>query len=274
VGERGSEAERASVAAAAVGTPAGAVLAGRIAVVTGASTGIGRAIALACSAAGADVALSYRSSEREARTVAEEIEARGRRAGVFQLDLADAAGLHAFAETVWRDFGRVDIWVNNAGADILTGRAAARSDVEKLDLLLSVDLRGTVLASWEAARRMRQQPAGGVILNMSWDHVLVGMPGRNPEMFSAVKGGILSFSKSLARSVAPNVRVNILAPGWIETEFGSELERERYLQVARSTPLQRWGTPEDVARAAVFLASPNASFLTGQMLLVGGGVVM
>jgi 3-oxoacyl-[acyl-carrier protein] reductase len=93
-------------------------------------------------------------------------------------------------------------------------------------------------------------------------------------MFAAVKGGILSFSKSLARSVAPNVRVNILAPGWIETEFGSELERERYLQVARSTPLQRWGTPEDVARAAVFLASPNASFLTGQMLLVGGGVVM
>jgi 3-oxoacyl-[acyl-carrier protein] reductase len=253
---------------------AGQVLAGSIAVVTGASTGIGRAIALACAEAGADVVITYRSSEREAREVGAEIESQGRRTGVFQLDLANAMQIGALADAVWREFGRVDVWVNNAGADILTGRAATLPDLDKLDMLLSVDLRGTILASWEAARRMRQQPGGGVILNMSWDHVLVGMPGRNPEMFSAAKGGILSFSKSLARSVAPNVRVNILAPGWIETEFGSELDRERYLQVARGTPLQRWGTPEDIARAAVFLASPNASFLTGQMLLVGGGVVM
>jgi len=89
-----------------------------------------------------------------------------------------------------------------------------------------------------------------------------------------VKGGILSFSKSLARSVAPEVRVNILAPGWIETAFGANLEDERHRAVAESTPLKRWGVPDDVAGAAVFLASPAASFMTGQMLMVGGGIVM
>jgi 3-oxoacyl-[acyl-carrier protein] reductase len=169
----------------------------------------------------------------------------------------------------------VDVWVNNAGADILTGAAMQLSPLEKLDQLLAVDLRGTILASWEAARLMREQPAGGVILNMSWDHVITGMEGRNPQIFSAVKGGILSFSKSLARSVAPKVRVNILAPGWIETEFAATtMDPEFYRRVAASTPLGRWGTPEDVARAAVFLSSSDAAFMTGQMLMIGGGIVM
>jgi 3-oxoacyl-[acyl-carrier protein] reductase len=260
----------------------GAVLAGSVVVVTGASTGIGRAIALAAGAAGANVALTYRSEERAAHEVASEIERGGRRARVFQLDLADPASITTLANDVRRDMGRVDVWINNAGADILTGGDAALSDLEKLDRLLTVDLRGTVLASWEAVRLMRAQSAGegrragrgGVILNMSWDHVLTGMAGRNPEMFSAAKGGILSFSKSLARSVAPTIRVNILAPGWIETEFGAGLDAEQYQRVAASTPLGRWGTPEDVARAAIFLASHDAAFLTGQMLLVGGGIVM
>ena len=249
-------------------------LSGSTALVTGASTGIGRAIALAMADAGADVAITYRSSEAEARDVACEIERRGRRTAVFQLDLADAAAIPALAADVWRALGRVDVWVNNAGADILTGSGAEAPKLEKLDRLLTVDLRGTILASWEAARLMREQPQGGVILNMSWDHVVFGMEGRNPEMFSAVKGGILSFSKSLARSVAPKVRVNILAPGWIETEFGAGLDRETYRRVAESTPLRRWGTPDDVARAAVFLASSDAAFLTGQTIFVNGGVVM
>jgi 3-oxoacyl-[acyl-carrier protein] reductase len=93
-------------------------------------------------------------------------------------------------------------------------------------------------------------------------------------MYSAVKGGILSFSKSLARSVAPKVRVNILAPGWIETAFGAGADAAFHRSVAESTPLGRWGTPDDVARAAVFLASPDAAFLTGQTVAVNGGVVM
>ena len=110
-----------------------------------------------------------------------------------------------------------------------------------------------MLASWEAATILGAQPDGGVIINMSWDHVLTGMEGRNPQMYSAVKGGILSFSKSLARSVAPKVRVNILAPGWIETAFGENLDEERHRAVAGATPLGRWGVPDDVAGAAVFL---------------------
>jgi 3-oxoacyl-[acyl-carrier protein] reductase len=148
------------------------------------------------------------------------------------------------------------------------------SDVQKMDLLMSVDLRGTILASWQAAAILAKQPDGGVIINMSWDHVLTGMPGTNPQLFAAVKGGVLAFSKSLARSVAPRVRVNVLAPGWIETSFASDLKSERRDAVADSTPLARWGTPDDVAGAAVFLASPAAAFMTGQVLLVGGGVVM
>lgn len=256
-------------------SPDGAgALAGSVAVVTGASTGIGRAIALAMAREGADVALTYRSEQATARVVADEIRALSRRAEVFRMELADAASIEALGRDARDAFGRVDIWVNNAGADILTGAAAQLSDLEKLDRLLMEDLRGTVLASWEAARLMRAQPAGGVILNVSWDHVVTGMAGRNPQMFSAAKGGILSFSKSLARSVAPTVRVNILAPGWIETEFGSGLNERFYRQVAESTPLGRWGTPDDVARAAVFLASRDAAFLTGQVLFVGGGIVM
>ncbi|HEY0777978.1 MAG TPA: SDR family oxidoreductase, partial [Gemmatirosa sp.] len=147
-------------------------------------------------------------------------------------------------------------------------------DRDKLDLLFAVDLRGTMLASWRAAALMAAQPHGGVIINMSWDHVLTGMAGRTQELFAAVKGGVLSFSKSLARSVAPDVRVHVLAPGWIETAFGVAADEAWRRSVADSTPLKRWGTPDDVAAAAVFLASPGAAFLTGQTMLVGGGVVM
>jgi 3-oxoacyl-[acyl-carrier protein] reductase len=121
---------------------------------------------------------------------------------------------------------------------------------------------------------MREQPAGGAILNMSWDHVTAGMAGENPELFSAVKGGVLSFSKSLARSLAPRVRVNVLAPGWIETAFASGAERDFRREVAESTPMKRWGRPEDVAAAALWLASPEAAFVTGQAVNINGGVVM
>ena len=242
--------------------------------VTGASSGIGRAIALAAAGAGADVALTYRTNEAGAREVAGEIQRLGRRAAVLPLDLADAAQVAGVGPAALLALGRLDAWVNNAGADILTGAAASLSQTEKLDHLLAVDLRGTVLASWHAAELLAAQPHGGVIVNVSWDHVLSGMQGVNPQMYSAVKGGILSFSKSLARSVAPRVRVNVVAPGWIETAFGEGLDEKTYAAVAAATPLQRWGTPDDVAGSVIFLASPAAKFLTGQMILVGGGVVM
>jgi 3-oxoacyl-[acyl-carrier protein] reductase len=121
---------------------------------------------------------------------------------------------------------------------------------------------------------LRAQEAGGVIINMSWDHVLTGMQGRNPELFAAAKGGVLAFSKSLARSLAPQVRVNVIAPGWIETSFGAGVDESTRRAVAESTPLKRWGMPDDVAGAAVFLASPAAAFLTGETILVSGGAVM
>jgi 3-oxoacyl-[acyl-carrier protein] reductase len=242
--------------------------------VTGASSGIGRGIALAAARAGADVALTYRVSEAGAREVAGEIERLGRRAVVLPLDLADATQVAAVGPAALSALGRLDAWVNNAGADILTGATASLSQTEKLDLLLAVDLRGTVLASWHAAELLAARPTGGVIVNVSWDHVLTGMQGLNPQMYSAVKGGILSFSKSLARSVAPHVRVNVVAPGWIETAFGEGLDQKTYAAVAALTPLRRWGTPDDVAGSVIFLASPAAKFLTGQTILVGGGVVM
>jgi 3-oxoacyl-[acyl-carrier protein] reductase len=249
-------------------------LAGRAVLVTGASSGIGRAIAVAAAHAGADVAVTYLSNEHGARDVAREIEAVGRRAAVFRTDIADASSVRALGPAARDALGRLDVWVNNAGADILTGAAALLGPVEKLDLLLAVDLRGTVLASWAAADMLGAQDEGGVIINMSWDHVFTGMAGRNPELFAAAKGAVLAFSKSLARTVAPRVRVNVIAPGWIDTSFAATLPESRRREIAESAPLGRWGTPDDVAGAAVFLASPAAAFLTGQTILVGGGVVM
>lgn len=255
-------------------TDPAAPLAGRAMLVTGASSGIGRAIALAAARAGADVGITYQSNERGAREVERDIVATGRRAVVLRLDLRDRDTINELGPAARDALGRIDAWVNNAGADILTGPGALLSDVQKLDLLLNVDLRGTVLASWRAAKLLAAQADGGVIINMSWDRVLTGMEGRNPEMFAAVKGGVLAFSKSLARSVAPSVRVNVIAPGWIETAFATDLGEDRHRRVAESTPLKRWGTPDDVAGAAVFLASPAAGFMTGQTLFVGGGAVM
>ena len=165
----------------------------------------------------------------------------------------------------------VDVWVNNAGADVLTGDAARWPAERKLDALLDVDLKSTIRCSRLVAARMRP---GGCILNIGWDHATIdGMAGDDPELFAAVKAGVLGFSRSFARSVAPAVRVNVLCPGWIETAFGAGADRAFYNEVAASTPLGRWGRPEDVAGAAVWLASPAAAFVTGQAVNVNGGTV-
>src|SRR5881398_1477311 len=276
-------------------------LAGKVVVITGGSSGIGRAIALACADAGADVALTYRANRRGADETAEDVRSHGRRAESLLADVTDARDLEALVGGVRGAFGRVDVWVNNAGADILTGergegggnnggadtprgggggrggrggRRDVQSWVEKLDRLLAVDLRGTVLASWKAVELMRTQPPGGVILIMSWDHVLTGMKGGYGEVFCAAKGGVYSFSRALAQSVAPHIRVNVLGPGWIETAYGSTLEATVKERITRSIPLGRWGVPEDIAHAAVYLASDAASYITGQMLLINGGGVV
>jgi 3-oxoacyl-[acyl-carrier protein] reductase len=121
---------------------------------------------------------------------------------------------------------------------------------------------------------MQRQATGGTIINMSWDGALTGLEGENPELFSAMAGAILSYSKSLARSAAPKVRVNVLGPGWIETAFGEGAPPQFKERIRQRIPLARWGTPEDVAKAAVFLASDAARYITGQMILVNGGEVM
>jgi len=250
-------------------------LSGRVALVTGASSGIGRAIALAYAAAGADVALTYRDNRRGAEETAERARAVGRRAELLQADLAEGRDIDGLAGAVRRAFGRVDVWVNNAGADILTGAASRLSWTEKLDRLLTVDLRGTVLGSWKAVELMRAQPPGGVIINMSWDHVLAGgMKGEYAQVFCAAKGGVYSFSRALAQSVAPHIRVNVLGPGWIETAYGSALDPAIKQRITKSIPLGRWGTPEDIAYAAVYLASDAARYVTGQLLAVNGGSVV
>jgi 3-oxoacyl-[acyl-carrier protein] reductase len=239
------------------------------AVVTGASSGIGAAIAEAFAEAGATVLVTYRSSEAEARAVAERVGGL-----VAQADLSTRGACEALVDESRERLGGLDVWVNNAGADVLTGEAADWEWERKLDILLAVDLKGTVACSYAAGAVMGEQPSGGTILNMSWDHVTEGMAGHDPELFSAVKGGVLAFSKSLARSLAPEVRVNVLCPGWIETAFAQRADRDFHRSVAESTPLARWGRPEDVAAAALWLASPEASFVTGQAVNINGGVVM
>jgi 3-oxoacyl-[acyl-carrier protein] reductase len=248
-------------------------LEGKRVVVTGGSSGIGRAIAKRCAAAGADVLLTYRTNRTGADEAARELASTGRRVLVQRADIAREEDIAALARQAREGLGRVDVWINNAGADILTGDAGKLPPREKLELVLDVDVRGTVLASWEAAKLMREQGPGGVIINMSWDHVTLGMAGENPVLYSVAKGAVMSFSKSFAREVAPDIRVNILAPGFIETAFGKDANPRFRDEVVELTPMRRWGTPDDVAAAAVFLASDDARFITGQMIMVNGGVV-
>jgi len=209
--------------------------------------------------------------------VAAAVRALGRRAHVMRADISRPEDVATLGPGARDALGRVDVWVNSAGADILTGEARRLSPIQKLDRLLAVDLRGTVLASWAAVELMRTQGGrgGGAILNMSWDHVVAGgMKGEYAQLFCAAKGGVYSFSRALARTVAPEIRVNVLGPGWIETAYGAGLDPDQKARIGASVPLQRWGSPEDVAHAAVFLASDAAAYITGQMLMINGGGVM
>ncbi len=244
----------------------------KIAVVTGASSGIGRAIARLFARQGARLVANYHRSQAQAEALCTEIRADGGVARAVRADVSSCADVERLVEEAMGAFGRIDIWANIAGADILTGPGAALSDSDKLDRLIAVDLKGTILCSWRVAPIM-QAAGSGMILNMSWDLALSGMAGRNPEMFAAVKAGVLGFSKCLARSYAPEVRVNELAPGWIRTAFAEEvMAPEAREAVMAATPLRRFGTPDDVANAALYLCSDEAAFITGQTLRVNGGL--
>ena len=160
--------------------------------------------------------------------------------------------------------------MNNAGVDLLTGDAAKLEFADKLQRLYEVDVRSTLLLSRLVGQRM-VAAGGGVILNIGWDQAERGMEGDSGELFAASKSAIMGFTRSLAVSLAPSVRVNCIAPGWIRTKWGDGANDVWQQRVLRETPLKRWGTPEDVAAVARFLASREASYLTGQVIYVNGG---
>jgi 3-oxoacyl-[acyl-carrier protein] reductase len=243
-------------------------LAGLRTVVTGASSGIGRGIAVAFVEAGARVGLGFWRSSQDAQALAGEL---GPGHPLLHADLSTPEGCESIVREAFTALHHVDVWVNNAGADVLTGDAGGWPAERKLQALLELDLKATIRCSRLAAARMRP---GACILNMGWDHATMdGMAGDDTQLHAAVKAGVLGFSKSFARSVAPDVRVNVLCPGWIETAYGAGADRDFYDEIAAGTPLGRWGRPADVAGAAVWLASPAAAFITGQAVNINGGVV-
>lgn len=245
-------------------------LSGLRAVVTGSTTGIGRAIATELAKAGADVVIHGGHSPEAAKSLAAELRSLGPRAVAVIADVSDEDSLPAFVERCWTELDGIDIWVNNAGVDLLTGDAAQLGFAEKLRRLYEVDVRGTLLLSRLIGQRM-VAAGGGVILNIGWDQAERGMEGDSGELFAAAKSAIMGFTRSLAVSLAPNVRVNCIAPGWVRTKWGAGASDLWQQRVLRETPLKRWGTPEDVAAVARFLASREASYLTGQVIYANGG---
>lgn len=242
-----------------------------LAVVTGSSGGIGRAIALELAVAGADVLVHARRNRQGAQETVENIRSMGRQANLVLADLSETAGQDELLEQAWQWRGRVDIWINNAGADVLTGEAAAWPFDRKLEQLWKVDVVAALRLSRAAGGRMKAA-GGGVILNIGWDQAEIGMAGDSGELFAATKGSVMAFSNSLAASLAPRVRVNCLAPGWIKTAWGEGASQGWQERARRESLLDRWGTPEDVARCARFLVSPAAAFITGQTVAVNGGL--
>jgi len=242
--------------------------------VTGSSSGIGRAIVREFLAAGADVLIHYAHAERAAEVdqFLLEFKSLGRQLQALRFPFGPKADLASFAQQCFESFPRLDIWVNNAGVDLLTGNAAKKSYADKLRELLDVDVRSTMLLCQLVGRKFQSQ-GGGVLLNIGWDQADRGMEGDSGELFAAAKNAIMGATRSFAVSFAPEVRVNCIAPGWIQTAWGRQASDDWQERVLRETPLKRWGQPEDIAKLARFLVSDDAGYLTGQVINANGGAV-
>ena len=245
------------------------VLSDQVAVVTGAGRGIGRAIALRFSKAGAHVACVSRTAEN-AEKVANEIRATGAKAWSYSVDVADAKAVASAAEKILTDAGKVDILVNNAG--VTRDGLLMRMSEEDWDAVLNTNLRGAFSFTKALSRTLIKQRSGRII-NIASVIGLIGNAGQCN--YAASKAALIGFTKSVAREFASRgITCNALAPGFIETDMTASMNEQMRTELLKRIPLNSLGQPEDIAEAALFLASPAARYITGQVLTVDGGMVM
>lgn len=246
------------------------MLAGKVALVTGASRGIGKAIACKLAKEGAKVIINYHGSKEKAEEVKSQIEAEGGQAEVYQCDVSDYAACEAFMQTVIKEQGRLDILVNNAG--ITRDGLLMKMSEEDFDRVLNTNLKGTFHTIRFASRQMLKQKSGRII-NMS---SVVGVSGNAGQAnYAASKAGVIGLTKATARELASRgITVNAIAPGFIETDMTEVLSDKVKEASEAQIPLGHFGKPEDVANAVAFLASEEAAYITGQVLHVDGGMCM
>lgn len=246
---------------------------GKVAIVTGAGRGgrgIGRGIALALAQAGADIVITARTNVADAEAVAEAVRETGRRALAVQCDVSEAASVESLFATVKEQFSRVDILVNNAG--ITRDTLLLRMSEEDWDAVLDANLKGTFLCTRAATKLMLKQKFGRII-NITSVNGQVGSPGQ--ANYSASKAGMIGFTKSVAREVASRgITVNAVAPGFIDTQMTDFVSGDARDALLAKIPVGRFGTAEDVGAAVAFLASDAASYMTGQVLTVDGGLTV
>ncbi len=246
------------------------LLGGKVAIITGASRGIGRAVALELAKNGAKVVVNFAGNRAAAEQVAAAIKENGGEAILHQADVADAATVDALFKAATEAFGRVDILVNNAG--ITRDNLLLRMKEEDWDAVLNTNLKGVFNCTKVAAKIMMKQRSGKII-NMTSVIGLMGNAGQ--ANYAAAKAGVIGFTKATAKELASrNITVNAIAPGFITTDMTAVLTDDVKAEMAKQIPLGRLGTPEDIAAAVLFLASDAASYITGQTLTVDGGMVM